>query len=158
MGGGTRRTESNGRARARTLLRYWLIQLPGAALLLVALLLLRRWFDLPMWAVATVIAAWLIKDAALYPVLKHAFDPTSGPQPHSPLGRTAVAHEGLGQTGMPRRGYVQLGGELWLAELAPGAQGVAPGRRVRVVDQRGLCLVVEPVGAHPRDALTDADA
>lgn len=153
MGEGARRTGSSW----RTPLRYWLVQLPGAALLLVALLLLRRWFDLPAWAVAAVVAAWLIKDAALYPVLKHAFDPSSGPQPHSPLGRTAVVREGLGLAGMSRRGYVQLGGELWLAELAPSAGPVGPGRRVRVVDRHGLRLVVEPVGAHPRGVATDAE-
>lgn len=154
MGGGARRTGSSW----GTPLRYWLVQLPGAALLLVALLLLRRWFDLPVWAVAVVVVAWLIKDAALYPMLKHAFDPTSGPQPHSPLGRTAVAREGLGQVGVSRSGYVQLGGELWLAELAPGAGPVGPGRRVRVVDRRGLRLVVEPVGDHGPGAATDVDA
>jgi len=133
-----------GRGR-RTALRYWLVQLPGTVLLVLLLSLLHRWFGLPWWAVFLITLGWTIKDAVLYPFLKHAFDPTAGEQPHSPLGRFAVARDGLGQDGASRTGYVQLGGELWQAELAEGAAAVAPGGRVRVVGQRGLHLEVEPV-------------
>lgn|GEM_PF-691681 len=140
------RTGKAGQGR-RTALRYWLLQVPGTVLLVVVLLLVHRWLGLPWWAVAAITVGWTIKDALLYPFLKHAFDPTAGDQPHSPVGRFAVAREGLGQDGDSRTGYVQLGGELWQAELAAGAGPVAPGARVRVVGQQGLSLTVEPVAA-----------
>lgn len=129
----------------RTALRYWLLQVPGTVLLVVVLLLLHRWLGLPWWAVAAITVGWTIKDALLYPFLKHAFDPTAGEQHHSPVGRFAVAREGLGQEGSSRRGYVQLGGELWQAELVADAVPVPAGGRVRVVAQSGLSLQVEPV-------------
>ncbi len=139
-------TSGAGRGR-RTALRYWLLQLPGTVLLVVVLLLLHRWFDLPLWAAGLITVAWVIKDAVLYPFLKHAFDPSLGEQHHSPIGRLALVRDGLGHSGGPRSGYVQLGGELWQAELVDGAESVAPGGYVRVVEQRGLRLEVEPVAA-----------
>jgi membrane-bound serine protease (ClpP class) len=62
-----------------------------------------------------------------------------------------VGHESLiGRTGIARSrllpgkggGSVQLGGELWSAELAEGDQEISPGERVEVVQVQGIRLFV----------------
>ena len=44
---------------------------------------------------------------------------------------------------------VRLGSELWKAELVPGGETVSVGSAIRVVEVRGLTLVVEPVTTKP---------
>lgn len=127
------------RPQRRILLRYWLFQLPGTALVILALLLLREFFALPGWVIAAATAGWIVKDAVLYPFLKHVFDPEGGGRHHSPVGRSAIARERLAPSG-----YVALGGEVWRARLVEGAEPIPAGDRVRVVGVRGLTLTVEP--------------
>jgi membrane protein implicated in regulation of membrane protease activity len=42
-------------------------------------------------------------------------------------------------------GYVKVHGELWQAELAKGHKPVDVGNGVRVIETKGIKLVVEPV-------------
>lgn len=52
-------------------------------------------------------------------------------------GRTGIARQELNPSGS-----VQLGGELWSAELAPGEEAIPPGARVRVERIDGVRLIV----------------
>ena len=122
--------------------RYILLQIPGWIGVLAVLAVLYVWFDLPLWVCVVVSVGWLIKDAALYPVLRHAYALESNSPGDRLLGRSVTAGDQPGSTG-----YVRLDGELWKARLADDSGPVEPGTRGHVVDVRGLTLYVRPDGA-----------
>ncbi|MCS3904083.1 membrane-bound serine protease (ClpP class) [Methylohalomonas lacus] len=121
------------------LTRYILVQIPGW-LLLICLL---------GWAVAGeliglhlafwIMAGWLIKDAALYPLCRLAF--TTGPATgaRALLGATAQVVAPLAP-----EGQIRIKGERWLAR-SHDETPIHSGQRVRVVDNDGLVLIVEPL-------------
>ena len=54
------------RGPTRILLRYALLQLPGLVLLVLILVFVQRWVDLPAWVFWGSTAIWVVKDAILY--------------------------------------------------------------------------------------------
>lgn len=127
-------------SRRRTVARYTLFQIPDLILLSLGLAAAVRWWSLPVLAAYGLVAAWIAKDVILYPILRVAYE--AG-------GSSGVdgIHGALGVVTQPLvpSGYVRLGSELWKAELVCGS-GTAPvGSEIRVVDSRGLTLIVEPV-------------
>lgn len=118
------------------LLRYALFQLPEIAAAAVLLWALWRWAGLPGWAAMALLAAWVAKDAALYPFLRGAYEPV-------PAGAAAlIGRRGIARRRLAPRGTVAVGVELWRAEIAAGAAPVEAGAAVRVVAVRGLTLIV----------------
>lgn len=129
----TRRPAAGG----ATLRRYLLFQVPGWTLALAAAAAAVRWWELPVaWALAGV-AAWLAKDAVLYPIVRRAYEP-DGLAPHGPVGEHGVA-----ETPIDGEGRVRVGPERWRARLAPGAAPIPAGAPVRVVRLVGHELEVE---------------
>jgi membrane protein implicated in regulation of membrane protease activity len=124
---------------SRILVRYWLLQLPALALLVVILMFAQRWVDLPGWIFWGALAIWVVKDAVLYPFVWRAYDWDRSKDSNSMLGVRGVAKEPLAPSG-----YIQVRGELWKAELAEGSQPVAEGDPVQVQKVRGLTLIVGP--------------
>ena len=60
--------------------------------------------------------------------------------------KVLIGRVGQARTPLVPAGMVQVAGELWSAELAPGSGPVAAGDRVEVVSVEGLRLRVRPVG------------
>jgi membrane protein implicated in regulation of membrane protease activity len=120
--------------------KYWLLQLPEMALLVIILLLLQHSFAIPTWVVWSVVALWIAKDAALYPFVWRSFDPEYPATSHSLNGEHGIATERL-----DRSGYVRVRGELWRAELARGARAVEKDERVTVQAMRGITVIVVAV-------------
>ena len=125
-----------GFAVSSTLLRYWLFQLPGTLAVVGLLVLLVRWWDLAPRTAVLLLALWVAKDVALYPLVRRSYEPHSGGGAAALVGRLATARERLDP-----EGYVRVGHELWRAR-ARGAP-VEKGAEVRVLEVRGLTLVVE---------------
>lgn len=125
---------------AQVLGKYWLLQLPEVALLVIILLLLQHWFAIPTWVVWGVVALWVAKDAVLYPFVWRSFDPEYPATAHSLDGEHGIATERL-----DRAGYVRVRGELWKAELARGARAVEKDERVKVQAMRGITVIVVAV-------------
>ncbi len=123
----------------RILFRYWLLQLPALALLVLILIFAQRWVDLPSWLFWGALAIWVVKDAVLYPFVWRAYDWNHSADTHSMLGRRGIAKGRLAPSG-----YVQVRGELWKAELAEGSQPVEEGEAILVEEIRGLTLIVGP--------------
>ena len=127
-------------SRSRTISRYTLFQIPDLILLSLGLAAAVRWWGLPVLAAYGLVALWIAKDIIMYPILRVAYE--SG-------GSSGVdgIHGALGVVTQPLvpSGYVRLGSELWKAELVPGSETVSVGSAIRVVEVRGLTLVVEPV-------------
>jgi membrane protein implicated in regulation of membrane protease activity len=126
-----------------TALRYFLLQLPGWILLSLCSFALWAWQLIPDWLAVAVVAVWVIKDIALYPVVRSAFAP-SEPAAGRLIGQRGVAIERIDPSG-----YVRLAGELWRAELEEPASRVEPGEPVTVLSARGLTLIVSPSAEGP---------
>ena len=125
---------------SRTIVRYALFQIPVLILLSLGLAAAVRWWNLPILAAYGLVALWIVKDIVMYPFVRVAYE--SG-------GTSGVdgIHGALGVVTQPLvpSGYVRLGSERWKAELAGGSGAVLVGSEIRVVEIRGLTLVVEPV-------------
>lgn len=121
-----------------TVWRYVLLQVPGWVLIAAAGAALWSLGLVPGWLCLTAAVVWVIKDIALYPVVRRAFE--AGEESTARVvGQTAVVVDGLSP-----RGYVRLHSELWKAELT-GAGADVParaGERVTVVRAEGLTLLV----------------
>jgi membrane protein implicated in regulation of membrane protease activity len=128
-------------AVSKTFVRYVALESPGWALAAIVLWLVVEHAGLAPWIAATLWALWVVKDFALYPWLRDAYEVGNPDATASLIGRTGAARERLAP-----EGWVVLGSELWRAELLPGCAPVDPGAPVRVHAVRGLTLVVEPGG------------
>jgi membrane protein implicated in regulation of membrane protease activity len=120
--------------------RYWLLQIPGWGVLAAALWAADRYAGLPLSWAAAIFFVWLLKDWAIYPILKDHYRFRAEPPSNRIVGQIARAREPLRSTG-----YVELKGELWLAELvSDGASvdSVKEGEEVTVESVEGLTLRV----------------
>ncbi len=124
---------------ARVLLRYWLLQLPATALLILILVLLRDRLEIPGWVVWSIVAIWVMKDALLYPLVWRSYDVAYPVTANAMEGAYGVATERIDPTG-----YVRVRGELWSAELMDGAPPIDKGERVLVEMRREFVLLVRP--------------
>lgn len=129
------------RNTAREFGRYLLWQVPGWILTAVIAWAVARVLDISDWLVVLVTGLVVAKDLALYPVLRLAFRPPADPRPIGARGRVVDALVPTGQ--------VHVRGEFWQATTRDGSR-VATGATVRVVEARGLLLVVEVDDAAPR--------
>jgi membrane protein implicated in regulation of membrane protease activity len=128
------------RFRRRTLLRYTLFQIPDLILLSLGLAAAVRWWGLPVLAAYGLAAVWIAKDIILFPVLRIAYEPDASSNVDGMHGALGVVTQPLVPVG-----YVKLGSELWKAELVSGSGSLSAGSTIRVVEVRGLTLIVEPV-------------
>lgn len=122
-----------------TLVRYTLFQIPEWVLVLGAAILLYRRGLLPGWAGALVVAGSMAKDAALYPLLRTAYETDDSSAIERLIGLRGVAVEPLAP-----HGYVRVRGELWRSEATAVEGAVPPGNAVTVHAVRGTTLLVRP--------------
>jgi membrane protein implicated in regulation of membrane protease activity len=130
---------NNRRCSARILFRYTLLQLPGLALLILILILVQQWVDLPAWIVWGSIVVWVAKDAILYPFVWRAYDRDLPQGVNSMVGVRGITNDRLAPSG-----YIHIRGELWKAEVMEGNPPIEKGEDVRVRGVRGLTLIVQP--------------
>lgn len=117
--------------------RYILFQVPGWVLAAVLLVWLWPRTGLSVWAGLAVYGLWAVKDLALYPIVRSAYEGRAATGVERLVGTRGVARQRLDASG-----YVQIRGELWRAELADGAAPVDAGAAVEVSDAVGLVLTV----------------
>jgi membrane-bound ClpP family serine protease len=132
-------------SRSRTVVRYTLFQIPVLILLSLGLAAAVRWWNLPVLAAYAVVALWVVKDAIMYPILRVAYESGGSSGVDGIRGALGVVTQPLAPSG-----YVRLGSELWKAELVGGSETVSVGSAIRVVEVRGLTLVVEPATSAER--------
>lgn len=129
------------------LAKYLLFQLPGMALAGIALVLLVRVWSLSPRTALLLFVFWVIKDFAMYPLLRSAYAGS-----RHDAGEALVGARGTARERLDPAGYVRVGAELWRAEVSREHAPVESGAAVRVRAVRNLTLHVEPVP----DALDDA--
>ncbi len=118
--------------------RYVLLEIPGWIVAAVVLTLLTRAGEIRPSTAWILLAIWIVKDFALYPVLRVGYQPSAPDGTGSLVGALGTARERLDPSG-----YVRVGSELWRAELAQGRPPVEAGGAVRVVAVHRLTLRVE---------------
>jgi membrane protein implicated in regulation of membrane protease activity len=125
--------------------RYWLLQIPGWGVLAAALWAANRYAGLSRaWAVG-ILFAWFLKDWAIYPILKSHYRLRAESPSARLIGKVARARERIDP-----RGYVELEGELWAAEVAEDGGPVERGGEVTIEGVEGLTLRVRGKPAAPR--------
>lgn len=129
---------------------YLVLQVPDILLAGLILLLIHWWMALSLGWILGLFALWVVKDFAMYFLLRSVFTPPrTGPE--TLVGARAVSRELLAPTG-----HVLLFGETWRAESLQPHNVIAPGTPVIVRAIRGLTLLVEGEQAHdPKDAQRD---
>src|SRR5918996_1905692 len=110
------------------LAKYWALQLPATALVIVVLLGVGDRLAWPQWIVWTIVAVWVAKDAILYPFLWRSYDPSDpAALPYPMEGAKGVAIDRIDPSGL-----VRIWGEPWRAELSRGARRIEEGETVQV--------------------------
>jgi membrane protein implicated in regulation of membrane protease activity len=117
--------------------KYAFFQVPGWVGAAIVLMVLVEWFHLPPWMALGLFALWVIKDIALYPIVRTAYesDVKTGVE-------QLVGEKGVAQDRLDPRGMVRVRGELWRAEAEPEGQRIEPNTKIRVTAARGLTLIV----------------
>ena len=120
-------------------LRYILLNVPGVVAVILVLMIIQYWVDLPVWLSASIIAFWIIKDVLLFPFVWRSYDAKGPGQSRSMIGERGIAKERLAPSG-----YVQVHGELWRAEKIGDGPPIEAGQPVHIIKMEGLTLFVEP--------------
>lgn len=121
------------------LTKYLLLQIPGWIFALLLLGFLVERYELSLRTAAILLALWLAKDFALYPIVRVGYEPGPTSATDGLVGALGTTRERLAP-----EGWVRVGSELWRARLADGVAPVGPGLPVRVVAVEALTLRVEP--------------
>ncbi|MBW1937469.1 MAG: NfeD family protein [Deltaproteobacteria bacterium] len=121
------------------MVRYILLQIPGTALLVLILIQLRNWFDLPAWSAWGLVVISVAKDVILFPFVWRAYDWDRQGETHLMVGKRGIAKERLAPSG-----YINISGELWKAEVVEGSPPIEKGEAVWVKEMQGLTLLVRP--------------
>jgi membrane protein implicated in regulation of membrane protease activity len=110
---------------------------PDTLLAGLILFALHRWAGLPYgWAVGAFVV-WIVKDVAMYTMVRGVFGPArTGAEAF--LGARGVVTDALAPLG-----YVRVEGELWRAESLQTQQAIPVGAPVVVRAVQGLTFLVE---------------
>ncbi len=122
----------------QVVMRYALFQIPGLVLLILILILVRRWVDFPLWFFWGSVFIWIVKDAVLFPFVWRAYDWSRSKDVHSLVGTEGIVEERLAPSG-----YIRVHGELWQAEMIREGPPIEKGEVVRIQGNRGLVLLVQ---------------
>lgn len=122
--------------------KYLILQLPGVVLLVIALILIRRWVDLPAWLFWGLIVMWVGKDVVMFPFVRKAYEPQDDANPM--IGSLGVVEKRLSPSG-----FVRIRGELWKAHVPDGSMPIDRGETIRVSAIEGMTLVVERAAERP---------
>lgn len=125
---------------ARLVLRYTFLQIPALALIVISLIVIQQWVELPAWFTWGLIIIWIIKDVALFPLTWRAYDWDHAGEANSMIGRQGIVQEQLSPIGS-----VRVHGELWRARQIEEGPPIDKGEVVQVREIRGLTLFVEQV-------------
>lgn len=85
---------------------------------------------------------WLVKDLALFPLLRSAYEIDSRSVIERLIGEPGTTVEHLEPAG-----YVRVRGELWRAEVHAGEVSIPMGRRVTVTGVRESTLLVVSISS-----------
>ena len=130
-------------------LRYVLLNIPELAAVVLILMIVEHWVELPVWLFWSIIGLWVVKDALLFPFVWRAYDWNRSESSRSMIGAQGIAKQRLAPSG-----YVRIRGELWRAERLGEGPPIEAGQIVRVEKMEGLTVFVIPGNKPDRRPLT----
>ena len=136
-GGQPSAERADGSLSMRVVVKYALVQIPAIVVLALGLLFLEQWVDLPGWLFWVIVLGWIAKDLVLFPLTWRAYLPSHATHP-------LVGMQGVVQERLAPEGFVQVRGELWHARVTSEDSVAEPGEFVRVLEVRGMELMVTP--------------
>ena len=132
-----RRLPSLAFAAVSTWLRYLLFQIPGWLLAAGVALALWRWGFVAPWLCLACLCAWVLKDLALYPMLRRVYETDRRTGAQALIGARGFAQEDLAPFG-----FVRVRGELWRASALPSERVIAAGAEVEIVGVERMTIIV----------------
>jgi membrane protein implicated in regulation of membrane protease activity len=117
--------------------KYFLLQIPGWIIAAIILWSAQQWLAVSPWLVGVGVSAWILKDLALYPIVRTAYESNV----KTGIERL-IGDRGVVQSELAPRGKVRVRGELWSAEIEAGSQPLAQGEPVRILGAQGVILIV----------------
>ena len=117
-------------------MKYLFFQIPQWLVLALFLRFLVDNTAVPRWAGSGFFIFWVIKDFAIYPLVRHAYANKAKTGSEELIGNTGVTRETLAP-----EGYIKIQGELWKAQTS--GRPIPPDRAVKVTGARGMTLIVE---------------
>lgn len=132
---------------SKVILKYVFIHLAELALVVCALIVISQFISINKWITIIIISIWILKDIIIYFKVwrSYAF------YDNNPI-RELIGLETTVINGLNPAGYVRVKGELWKAEIRNPMYPSKKGDKTRVVDIRGMTLIVENCNdrqAHP---------
>ena len=121
----------------KTLARYLVFQVPSWAIVGGIALALDAWTSLPRAWIGVALLVFVIKDFALFPFVRSAYEPTV----HDPGGEL-VGAPGRVVVPLDPEGWIEVRHERWRARSEHAGSTIGVGERVHVRELRGLVLVV----------------
>jgi membrane-bound serine protease (ClpP class) len=95
---------------------------------------------LPTWVAALGFAVFVVKDFMLWPLVRGGYESNVATG-----AERLVGAQGVTRGRVEPRGYVHVRGELWQAEILPGAAPLPAGTEVRIERAEGMTLFVAKV-------------
>jgi len=104
-------------------------------MLILILILLRHWMNIPTWTVWTFTSLWIIKDFILFPFVWRAYE--------TGIPNTIIGSKGTAVDRLSPSGYVRINSELWRAKVIKSDSAIEKDEIVTVKGLVGLTLIVQ---------------
>jgi membrane protein implicated in regulation of membrane protease activity len=122
----------------KVIFKYSVVHLTELALLVIGLVVISSFITIPTWLTSTIIVVWIIKDIVLFTKVWRAYAFSDNNPMLKLIGLEATVIVSLDPVG-----YVRARGELWRAEIRNPLYPVKKGDRTRVIEIKGMTLIVE---------------
>ena len=121
----------------KTFAKYLLFEIPQWSLLVLILWVLVETTGVPVWAAQGFFVVWVLKDLALFPLVRNAYENDAKTGAEELIGAKATTQERLDP-----EGFVSIHGILWKARADPADQPINRDSVVSVCAASGLTLIV----------------
>ncbi|MBN2418599.1 MAG: NfeD family protein [Deltaproteobacteria bacterium] len=131
-----------------TVIRYSLFQIPALAILIIAMVFVRRWINVPHIIFYGIIFAWILKDVILFFYTWRAYIPK---KEDMMIGKRGITLERITDAG-----YITINGEKWKAQNKSESP-IEEGQEIFVIERKGLTLLVKPSGFENAERMQPAE-
>jgi membrane-bound ClpP family serine protease len=122
----------------KTFAKYLLFEIPQWILLALILWVVVETTGIPVWAVQGFFVVWVLKDIAIFPLVRNAYANDAKTGIEELIGVKATTQDRLDP-----EGFVRIHGVLWKARAEPADQPINRDTVVTVCAARGLTLIVQ---------------
>lgn len=125
----------------RIIRRYLLYQIPGISILVLLSLFFVYIVEVPVWAVWLLAGAWIVKELMTVPFTWRLYA-----RPRLSPTELMIDQDGIVLEKLDPDGFVKFHSEIWEAEVNDQDTVIEKGTKVRILEFRGMKLIVEKAG------------